>query len=72
MSVFACLGAESGAIRDAFVHRLKSHVEVCVCGGVTVNSRLPSPPPFPYTVFTQFSIRSQGFYLLKLIDRPGF
>ena len=28
MSVFACLGSESLSIRDAFVHRLKSHVEV--------------------------------------------
>ena len=29
MSVFACLGAESESIRDAYIHRLKSHVEVC-------------------------------------------
>lgn len=28
MSVFACLGSESTTIRDAYIHRLKSHVEV--------------------------------------------
>jgi hypothetical protein len=30
MSVFACLGQEAVPIRDAFVARLKAHVEVCV------------------------------------------
>ena len=28
MSVFACLGSEAAGIRDAFMHRLRSHVEV--------------------------------------------
>lgn len=28
MSVFACLGQEAVPIRDAFVSRLKAHVEV--------------------------------------------
>ena len=28
MSVFACLSADAVAVRDAFVHRLRSHVEV--------------------------------------------
>lgn len=53
MSVYACLGAESGAIRDAFVHRLKSHVEVkggCVvkggwCPYSSVAYLLSSPSP---------------------------
>ena len=31
----------------------------CVCG-VTVNSRLPSPPPFPYTLFTQLEAGGGG------------
>ena len=38
MSVFACLGQEAVPIRDAFVGRLKAHVEVC--GNVEHNSFL--------------------------------
>lgn len=29
MSVFACLGQEATPIRDAYIARLRSHVEVC-------------------------------------------
>ena len=51
MSVFACLGSEAVAVRDAFVQRLRSHVEVryggC-CEAVYLTSfPPPHPPSFP-------------------------